>query len=62
MGNYHPKINMFITTQSVVSVAVFLNLTHIYGRTALTLETSLTVETCTLSSTADVNTYEISRF
>jgi len=39
MGNYNLKINGFINTQSAVSVAVFLNPTYIYGRTALTLNT-----------------------
>lgn len=39
MGGYNLKINRFTTTQSAVSVAVFLNPTYIYGRTALTLDT-----------------------
>jgi len=61
MGNCNLKINRFITTQSAVSVAVFLNPTYIYGRTPLTLDTH------SLCSTADLNTvfhntkYEISR-
>jgi hypothetical protein len=66
--NYNLKVNRFITTQSAVSVSVFLNPTYNYGRPALTLDThSLTVETCILCNTADLNTifdntYEISKF